>query len=144
MKEKFFKFFSALNLVAILSFSSVCFADTGDFGQVVNNILNPVSGFTDAFYKICYVLGGMLIVGSGIQYNLYRKNPVQVRLSNVFFLLIVGLVVVCLPFIVQLSSSSKIIDRSLHRQQSQVVVPTTPAPKQPVVPADNDQWYNSP
>jgi hypothetical protein len=115
-----------------------------DVSQAVNNILGPLSAFTDSFYKICYALGIILIVGSGIQYRMHRKNPMQIRLSNVIFLLIVGIVVVCLPFLVKLSTSSRIIDNAVMRQQATV-------PKTPYVPSNttpdqtqDNNWYDNP
>ena len=124
-----------------MGYSGLSYA--GDIGQVVNNILAPMSAFTDAFYKICYALGTLLIIGSAVQYKLHRKNPIQVKLSNVIFLLIIGIVVVCLPFIVKLSSSANVIEQALVRQQRQVIVPQPVTPAQPSQ-VQNDDWYNNP
>lgn len=144
MKRKFFNVFLYLALILVLDYTSASYAK--DVDQVINNILDPVSAFTDAFYKISYALGFLLIAGSVVQYNMHRKNPVQVKLSNVICLLIIGIVVFCLPFIVKLSSSSKTIDKALQRQQSQVQVPQPAAPPvQPnPTPANDTNWYNSP
>lgn len=131
-------------VLVCLSWPMLGFAS--DVGQVVNNILSPVSAFTAAFYKICYAMGILLIIGSGVQYRMYRKNPVQIRLGNVFFLLLVGIVVFCLPFVAKLSNSAKPIDESLVKQQQRT---TVPGPKnqqiqrqEPVKPANND-WYDN-
>lgn len=143
MKRKFHHCIISLSLLFISAYSNSCYA--GDIVQVVNNILAPMSAFTDAFYKICYALGALLIAGSAIQYSLYRKNPIQVKFSNVVFLLLIGIVVVCLPFIVRLSSSANVIDQALSRQQQQTIVrqpePAKPAYSHHVV---DDDWYNNP
>lgn len=143
MKRKFHHCIITLNLLFISAYSNICYAS--DIVGVVNNILGPVSAFTDAFYKICYALGALLIAGSAIQYNLYRKNPIQVKFSNVLFLLIIGIVVVCLPFIVKLSSSANVIEQALSRQQQQTVVPH-PEPAKPAYShqTQHDDWYNNP
>jgi phosphoglycerol transferase MdoB-like AlkP superfamily enzyme len=144
MKRKFLSHFIKLCSILALSYVDVAYAT--NIQQAVNNILGPLSAFTDAFYKICYVLGILLIAGAGVQYAQFRRNPVQVKFSNVMFLLIIGIVVVCLPFIVQLSSSAKTIDNALVRQGRQAIVPQqTPIPTQPKRANDgNDNWYDNP
>lgn len=75
-------------------------------GQASNKVLEPVSVLADVMYKICYVLGSTLVLGSFIQYKAHRDNPSQVRLSQPIFLLIVGLVLIALPYLAQYSDAA--------------------------------------
>ncbi len=75
-------------------------------GGMAQSILVPIDAMTGLMYKICYVLGGAMIVGSGIQYKAHRDNPQQVPLNRPIFLLLVGLVLIALPLIAQLSAAA--------------------------------------
>lgn len=131
-----------LILIFCLSYPTLSLAS--DVGEVVNNILSPISAFTDAFYKICYVMGALLIIGAGVQYRMYRKNPIQIRLSNIFFLIIIGIVVLCLPFIAKLSISARPIESAINKQSQQS---TFNQPKKQPMPQQtypqNEDWYNN-
>ena len=72
----------------------------GSLGDFAGNILDPLCIMTNAFYKICYLIGTALLIASAIQYGGYRRNPLQVRLSQPMALLIFGLAFILLPLTV--------------------------------------------
>jgi intracellular multiplication protein IcmD len=75
-------------------------------GGMAQSMLVPIDVMTLLMYKICYILGGAMIVGSGVQYKAHRDNPQQIPINRPIFLLIIGLVLVALPLIAQLSGAS--------------------------------------
>lgn len=75
-------------------------------GQVTQNAADIVGVFTNVFYDVCYVIGGTLLVGSGLQYKTYRTNPSQAPLSRVMTLLIIGIALMLLPLISQMSPAA--------------------------------------
>lgn len=76
-------------------------------GDVSRNILEPASVLADLAYKMCYVLGIALLVGAAIQYRMHRMNPLQVRLSQVFFLIAFGLALIAIPLAARFSIASE-------------------------------------
>ncbi len=97
-------------VIFLMSFSlSVAYADTvpgQSLGQISNNMLEPIGVFTHIMYSILYIVGGAFIAGSVIQYKAYRDNPLQTPISRPIALLILGLVLVAIPFITQLSQGA--------------------------------------
>lgn len=81
---------------------------TGSLGQLANQTMEPVGVLTRTMYNICYVLGATMLLGSVIQYKNYRDNPSQVRLSRPIFLLVIGLVLLAIPFISGYSEGASI------------------------------------
>lgn len=75
-------------------------------GMMAQNTLEPVSAIAQLLYTIFYVIGGMMIAGSGIQYKAYRDNPSQVPINRPVFLLIIGLIFIALPLVCKLSEAS--------------------------------------
>ena len=137
MKKKLSYPFLFLCILITACYCNTCYAEDANLSRVVDNIMGPLSSFIAIFYKLCYIIGAMLIIGSFIQYRLYRKNPIQVRLSNVFFLLIIGIVVLCLPTLANFSSSSHTVHGSLQKQHqgSSMPKPATPITPKPITPA---------
>lgn len=75
-------------------------------GQVAGGMLEPMGAFSELFYDICYIIGGMLLMGSAVQYKHHRDTPTQVPVSKPVVLLILGLAFVLLPIICKLSQAS--------------------------------------
>lgn len=107
--KRFLVVFSGLFLLAS---TGLVFA--GSLGDLANGIREPIAAFSGAFNLICYVLGSAFLVGTLIRYVEYRRNPVQVRLSQVFFLLILGLLLIVLPYLSSFSVSVKTVGQQ-HR-----------------------------
>lgn len=102
VKEVFkrYKISASLLVMVLTSWSSYCLAAT-NLGELANELSTPVDLFTSIIVKICYVIGFVLIVGSGLQYKRYRENPSEVRFSQPVLLFIFGVVVIILPLIPQ-------------------------------------------
>jgi hypothetical protein len=79
-----------------------------NLGHVAQNFLEPAGMFVSLGYKLCYLIGGALLIGTAFQYKMYRNNPMQVRLGQVLFLLFFGLVMIGIPLIAEMSSASKV------------------------------------
>lgn len=68
-------------------------------GNVAQNLMEPVSLMADFIDTACFVLGGSFILASVVKYFEHKRSPLMVPISTVVFLLIVGIVLVCLPFV---------------------------------------------
>lgn len=74
-------------------------ADGMSLGDMANWAMGPVNGLGKIFGYICLIGGIGMILGSFLQYRAHRENPSQIRLSTPIFLMVVGLVLIVLPFI---------------------------------------------
>lgn len=99
----------SLLLIPALSFASET------LGTLANTLSDPVDLFTGIIYKICYVIGFVLIIGSVLQYKRHRDNPSEVRLSQPVLLLLLGIIIVVLPLIPQWLSTNT-VNPALIRQ----------------------------
>jgi intracellular multiplication protein IcmD len=99
-------FLSFIILVGFVSYAAATTIPGPSIGQMAQSVLVPVDIMTQLLYKIFYILGAVLVVGSGIQYKAHRDNPQQVPINRPIFLLIIGLVLLAVPFVAQLSSAA--------------------------------------
>ena len=58
-----------------------------------------MNGLGKIFGYICLIGGVGMILGAFLQYKAHRDNPSQVRLGTPIFLLIVGIILIILPYI---------------------------------------------
>ncbi len=77
-------------------------------GESAENIMGPMGVATAAIYGMCYIIGTAFFLGGLVQYKNYRANPQQVRLGTAILLVVIGLVLIILPFLAKFSSSSSI------------------------------------
>ena len=77
-------------------------------GEMANNVMEPVSVFTNVMYTLCYIIGATLCVGGLIQYKEHRVNPVHVPINRPIVMLVLGLSLIAIPFIVHLSESASL------------------------------------
>lgn len=68
-------------------------------GRVAQNLLEPVSFFSDFVQTGCLLIGGSFIFASIVKYFEHRRSPLMVPISTVVFLLIAGIVLVLLPLL---------------------------------------------
>ena len=103
-------FISALLTSYLLSLSQSVYAFNQDptLGQAAQNMLQPVGIMAEGVQKLCYIIGGTLILGAGIQYKNYRDNPSAVRLSTPVVLLLLGIGLILVPIISNLSPASPV------------------------------------
>lgn len=108
-------FISSLLTVYLLAFNQYVYAlSEPSLGQAAENMLVPIGLFTEGFYKICYILGGTLILGAGIQYKNYRDNPSAVRLSTPVVLFLLGVSFILLPLIGMTSPGAEAARSSIN------------------------------
>jgi hypothetical protein len=72
-------------------------------GSIASNLMEPVSVINDFVNTAAMVLGGGFIFASFIKYMQYRQNPLAVPFSTVFWLLILGIVLLLLPLAYKLA-----------------------------------------
>lgn len=102
-------------LLQVLIVIASCFALTAlggaaSLGGVAQNVMGPVSGLSKIVNAICYVAGTGFLLGGVLQYRYHRENPQQVRISTPIVLVILGLIIIGIPFISMWSESA----RALH------------------------------
>lgn len=85
------------------------FATNASLGQLSNDITGAFGTLTNIIFTGCYIIGAGLLVATGMRYMSYRKNRQQVRLGEVFSLLIFSLVMLLLPLLVQQATGAKLM-----------------------------------
>lgn len=87
--------------VLLLPLPGTLLAQSGEegLGDVADNILQPISVFSNFLGTICLVIGGSFLFASIIKYFEHRRSPLTVPMSTVVFLFIAGIILVCLPFL---------------------------------------------
>lgn len=87
-----------LIFLGLFSFVSSGYAGVS-LGEMANNVLGPMNGLGKLLGYVC-ILGGIgMLFGAILQYKAHRENPSQVRLTTPVFLVVVGIVLLILPFI---------------------------------------------
>jgi len=75
-------------------------------GNVADNMMTPVTLFSDLVYTGCLVIGASFLFASIIKYREHRRSPLMVPMSTVVFLLIAGILLVLLPFLSYIDASA--------------------------------------
>ena len=96
--EKKYMFKKIINFL-MLYFVMANIAYATNIGVAAENLVGPLDAFSGLVYKICYVVGVVLVVGGLVQFKKHRDNPSEVPLSRAVILLILGVVVGLLPLI---------------------------------------------
>lgn len=91
---------SKLLSFAILSlFITHAFADPKlSFGEVADNITEPIQVVTGFVSIGCLIIGIACLFAALVKYFEHRRNPLHVPFSTVFWLIIIGLLLLLLPF----------------------------------------------
>jgi len=85
--------------------SQAAFADSISIGQVAQNITEPieiVSGFVSVG---CLIVGMSCLFAALVKYFEHRRSPLAVPISTVIWLLIIGLLLLVLPFAYMITES---------------------------------------
>jgi len=75
------------------------YADSLSLGDMADWVMGPVNGLGKVLGYICLIGGIGMILGAFLQYKAHRDNPSQVRLTTPVFLLVVGVILIILPFV---------------------------------------------
>ncbi len=98
MKKTLKKFYGLAAVLYLFCFE--CFAaKSSGFGEIAQNIHEPLGHLAQLIRLICLVAGSGLVIGAIVRFRQYRKNPVQTPLSGVIALLLAGLAVLSLVLI---------------------------------------------
>lgn len=89
------KFLTTLSLFVL---STTAFAAVG-IGEMSEGLTAIVGAAGEALSYILLAAGIGFLFGALIKYVKHRENPTQVRLSEVFWMLLLGLVLIALPFL---------------------------------------------
>jgi hypothetical protein len=68
-------------------------------GSIASNIYEPVSLVIQLLRTISIICGVGLVLGGCIKYLEYRRNPIAIRLSTVFFMFFFGIALIIVGFI---------------------------------------------
>jgi hypothetical protein len=88
-------------LIAILMLLLPCTAiakHIPGIGGAAGELLAPTGVLADFFSDGSIILGVISIFGAFVRYMQHRVNPLAVPISNVIVLLVLGILLVCLPF----------------------------------------------
>lgn len=72
--------------------------DSAGIGAFADATLGPIETITHAITNISIILGIAFLVTAVIKYFEYRRSPMMVTISTIFFFVVAGLILVGLPF----------------------------------------------
>lgn len=75
------------------------------FGDIASNMLEPVGILSDFIGTASIIVGMCAIFAGFFRYMEYRKNPLVSPISTVILLIVIGVILVSLPFIYRLTES---------------------------------------
>jgi hypothetical protein len=68
------------------------------FGDLANDLLGPVTVLSDFVGTASWIVGFSCLFASLFRYLQYRVNPLAAPISTVIVLLVLGILLLCLPF----------------------------------------------
>ena len=86
-----------LFLMGLMVLSNVAFSQ--GIGDYATELLEPVNVLSDFIGSGAIIIGIACLFGAFIRYGQYRINPLAAPLSSVITLLILGLLLIGLPFL---------------------------------------------
>jgi len=89
-----------------LMFSNTIFAAVS-MTEISSNVFNFASNLSVLIYKLCYVIGIALLVGSMMQFKEHRDRPGQIHMSQPVAMLLLGLSLIALPILAGYSEAAK-------------------------------------
>lgn len=78
---------------------SQLFAFQTGVGQVAQNLMEPVTLFSNALQTVCFIIGGAFLFAALIKYFEHRRNPLMTPIGTVVFLVIAGILLILIPFL---------------------------------------------
>jgi membrane protein CcdC involved in cytochrome C biogenesis len=98
-------------LISLLLFSLTAFAVPKiSFGEVADNITQPIEVVTGFVSVGCLIIGMSCLFAALVKYFEHRRNPLYVPFSKVVWLLIIGLLLLILPFAYILTGNTASFD----------------------------------
>ncbi|HKY69280.1 MAG TPA: hypothetical protein VJ205_00120 [Gammaproteobacteria bacterium] len=110
------RLFYGFCFLGMLFFISPLMAAT-TLGGAAQNLLTPTEILTKLVIFACYVGGVGICLTALVQYNIHRKNPKLVPLTTPVMLLIVGIILIFLPYFSTVFSDT-FVDRPATEKSS--------------------------
>lgn len=111
IKSFFYKFLNLLLIVLpALTFAAQQNPGLGDYAQ---SLMQPVGVLNNFISSGAIIIGVACLFAAFFRYNLYRINPLASPISTVILLLVLGLVMIGLPFLYLLTGG---VPFTLHRR----------------------------
>jgi hypothetical protein len=85
----------------MLFLSSTVIAETEkaeSMGEFAQELMGPVTVLSSFIGNASIIIGVMAVFGALLRYMQYKANPLASPISTVFVLLILGILLICLPF----------------------------------------------
>lgn len=86
-------------LVILLSIILTCNAMASSFGEIAQNVYEPVTMVLKLLRAVSIICGVGLVLGSVMKYMEYRRNPIAVSLGMVVFTFLFGVALIILGLI---------------------------------------------
>lgn len=88
-----------LRLIILLSIFVTCNVIASSFGEIAQNVYEPVSMVLKLLRAVSIICGVGLLLGSIMKYMEYRRNPVAVSFGMVVFTFLFGVALIILGLI---------------------------------------------
>lgn len=96
-------------LIFLTLFTVNAYGYGASLGGITGNLIGPATGLGHMMNAVCYVIGlGFLLVGL-LQYKYHRENPQQVKISTPIVLVLIGVIMIAVPFIAMMSESGQFL-----------------------------------
>lgn len=86
-------------LILLIIFPSCAFAELQGLGDFAKSLMQPVSILNNFISTGAIIVGVACLFAAFFRYNLYRINPLASPISTVILLLVLGLIMIGLPFL---------------------------------------------
>ena len=80
-------------------------------GSLGQNLMGVAANISSLVSGICLVIGLSLLAGAVIQYRQHRRNRLMTPISKPIFMLILGLVLVCVPLLERFAPGGEILSQ---------------------------------
>lgn len=85
------------------------YGQDSSLGDISRNLMGPLGVLSKMFMKISFGFGVFLVLLAWIRYLRHRRNPLQTPMSDVWFVFLLGLALIALPFISQFAKGQQLL-----------------------------------
>lgn len=97
--------FLTLLLIILIFCSKFTISAAAGIGDIAENMMEPVSVLSNFIGSASLIVGICALFAAFLRYMQHRVNPLSAPLGSVIMLIIIGIVLLCLPFIYKLTDS---------------------------------------
>ncbi len=95
-----------LRVLILLALDFIVSASRAEgIGQFAGQLIEPVTILSNFVSTGSFIVGVMVLISALMRYMQYRVNPLAVPLSTVIVLLLLGIMLVALPFVYMLTGA---------------------------------------